>query len=106
MTSSLLYWILSSALLVFGRKNPSRDLDFFGGLLYATIGIAWLLVVFPFEFEYFVDVLPDVLRFLLRWISNDIARGLLVLAFIVHLVSAVYSGTLRVAVYRARARKT
>ena len=48
-------------------------------------------MVFPFEFAYFADVLPESLRFLVQWISNDIARVLMVLGIIVHLGAAVYS---------------
>jgi len=101
---SLIYWIVASALLLIDRKNLSRDLDVFGGLVFVTVGSAWLFVVFPFEFAYFADVLPSSLRFLVQWISNDIARVLLVLGIIVHLVLAVYSTILRVFVRKARAQ--
>jgi hypothetical protein len=103
---SLIFWIVSAALEgIFGRKHLSRDFDSFGGLIFVTIGIAWLLVVFPFDFAYFADVMPDFLRFLVQWISNNIARVLLVLGIILHLVAAVYSAILRVFVRKARARK-
>lgn len=101
---TLLYWIVTSALIIVGQKNLSRDLDL-GGLFFAAVAIAWLIVVFPFDFAFFADMLPDFLRFLVQWISNDIARVLMVLSFIVHLGLAVYSAILRVSVYRARARK-
>jgi hypothetical protein len=61
-------------------------------------------VVFPFDFAYSADALPDSLRFLVQWISNDVARVLMVLSFVVHLSLAVYSAILRVSVYRARAQ--
>jgi len=64
---SLICWIVTSAVLLFGRKNLSRDLDSFGGLIFATVGIAWLFVVFPFEFAYFADVVPDFSDF---WCSG------------------------------------
>ncbi|MFX0066011.1 MAG: hypothetical protein ACFFC7_27915 [Candidatus Hermodarchaeota archaeon] len=102
---TLIYWIVTSSLILLGLKNPSRDLDSFGGLFFATFSIAWLFLVFPFEFAYFADVLPAFIRFLVQWISNDIARVLLVLLFILHLVFAVISLILRVNVYKARARK-
>ena len=102
----LIFWIATSTLILIGRKNASRDLDSFGGLFFTVFGITWLFVIFPFEFSYFADVLPDFLRFLLQWISNDIARVLLVLLFILHLVAAVYSFTLRIYVRKARARPT
>ncbi|UCE37470.1 MAG: hypothetical protein JSW00_18770 [Thermoplasmata archaeon] len=100
---SLIEWIVVATLEVFGRKDLSRDIDAFGGIIFVTIGGAWLFVVFPFEFVYFADMLPDSLRFLLQWISNDIAKVIILLWTIFHLVAAVYYGILRVFVRKARA---
>jgi len=94
----LIYWITASVLLLIGQKNISRDLDSFGGLIFSTIGYAWFLIIFPFDFVHFADVLPDFFRILLQWISNDIGRVILVLLFLFHLVSAIYSFILRVLV--------
>jgi hypothetical protein len=102
---SLIEWIIVAVLEVFGRKNLSRNIDAFGGIIFVTIGGVWLFVVFPFDFAYFADVLPDLLKFLVGWISNDIARVLLVLWIIVNLFAAVYYGILRVLVRKAQARK-
>jgi hypothetical protein len=102
---TLLYWIATSALIIVGQKNLSRDLDF-GGLFFAAVAVAWLLVVFPFDFAHVADTLPDSLRFLVQWISTDIARVLMVLSFIVYLVLAVFSAILRVSVYSARAQES
>ena len=86
------FWIVSAGLEgVLGLRLHSRLFDAFGGLIFATICIAWLLVVFSFEFAYFADVLPESLRFLVQWISNDIARVLMVLGIIVHLGAAIYT---------------
>ena len=101
----LIYWIVTSTLIIFGLRNPSRNLDTFGGLLFATIAIAWFFVVFPFDFSYFADVLPDSLRFLVQWISSNIARVLMVLLFIIHLFFTVYATLLHIAVYKARAQR-
>ena len=102
---SLIEWIVVATLEAFGRKNLSRDIDAFGGIIFVTIGGAWLFVVFPFEFTHFADVLPDFLRFLVQWISNDIARVLMMLWIIVNLVAAIYYGILRMFVRKAQARK-
>jgi hypothetical protein len=102
----LVFWITTSTFILIGWKNPSRDLDSFGGLFFATFAISWNLVVFPFEFTHFADALPEFLRFLLRWISNDIAGVLMVLLIIVHLVFAVYSFVLRFFVFKARASRS
>jgi Zn-dependent protease len=96
-------WIVVAALEGFARKNLSRDIDAFGGIVFITVGVTWLLAVFPFEFAHFADVMPDFLRFLVQWISNDIARVIMVLVMVAHLFAAVYYGILRVLVRKARA---
>lgn len=101
---TLLYWIVTSALIIVGQKNLSRDLDL-GGLFFAAAAVGWLFVVFPFDFAHFADVAPDSLRFLVQWISSDMARVLMGLSFIVHLGLAVYSAILRLSVYKARRHK-
>ena len=75
---------------IFGLRLHSRLFDVFGGLILAAVCTVWLLVVFPFEFTYYADVLPDSLRFLVQWISNDVARVLMVLAIILYLCAAIY----------------
>jgi hypothetical protein len=102
---SLIYWIFTCTVLLLELKDLSRDIDSFGGLFFAAVGFAWLFVVFPFDFAYFADVMPDSLRFLVLWVSNDIARVLLVLGFIVHLFLAVFSGIHRVMVRKELARR-
>jgi len=101
----LVYWIVTSGLIIVGLRQPSRDLDIYGGLLFATIAFAWLFVVFPFDFAYFADVLPDSLSFLLQWFSNGVARVLMVLLFIIHLFFTFYATILTVAVNKERARR-
>jgi len=103
---SLMFGIVSTTLRgLFGRKNLARLFDIFG-LLLATVAIAWLFVVFPFDFAYFADVLPGFLRFLLKWISNDIARALMVLGIIVTLVMTIYTAILYVFVRRELSKPT
>jgi hypothetical protein len=101
----LIYWITTSVLILIGQKNPSRNLDSYGGLFFATFATIWLIVVFPFEFTYFTDVLPVFLRFLLKWISNEIALVILFLLFIGQLIAAVYALIERLYVRKARAQR-
>jgi hypothetical protein len=102
---SLVYGIVSTALKgLFGRKNLARLFDVFGAIL-TIIAIAWLFVVFPFDFAYFANVLPDFLRFLVQWISNDIARVLMVLGIIVALVMAIYTAILYVFVRKELSKR-
>jgi hypothetical protein len=85
------FWIISAGLEgVLGQRLLSRLFDVFGGVLFAGICIIWLLVIYPFEFTYFADILPNSLKFLLQWISNDIARIIMVLGIIVHLGAVIY----------------
>lgn len=87
----LMLGIISAGLEgVFGLRLYSRLFDVFGGLILAAVCIIFLLVIFPFEFTHFADVAPASLSFLVRWISNDIARVLMVLAIIVYLGAAIY----------------
>jgi len=104
---SLMYGIVSTALKgLFGRKNLARLFDVFGVGILGAVAIAWLFVIFPFDFAYFADVLPSFLRFLLQWISNDIVRVLLVLGIIVSLAIAIYNAILYVFVRRELSKPT
>ena len=76
---SLGEWIIVAVLETAGRKNISRDIDAFGGIVFVVVSGVWLFAVFPFEFTYFANVLPESLRFLLQWISNDVNQEVLVL---------------------------
>jgi hypothetical protein len=76
---------------ILGQRLLSRLFDTFGGIIYIVVATVLLIVVFPFDFTYFANVLPDFLRFLVQWISNDIARILMVLYAIVMGIAAIYS---------------
>ena len=92
----MLYGVLIAGIIsaglegVLGLRLHSRVFDTFGGLIFAAVCTIWLLVIFPFEFAHFAEVSPESLRFVVGWISNDIARVLLVLAIIVYLGAAAY----------------
>ncbi len=87
-----IFWITTASLeAILSQRLMSRIADTFGGLIFATISIAFLLVLFPFEFTHLTRVLPESLRFLVQWISNDIARVIMVLLVIAHLAAAFYS---------------
>ena len=88
-----------------GRKNLARLLDIFE-TIFAAVAITWLFAVFPFDFSHLADVLPDFLRFLLQWISNDIAKALMVLGIIVSLVMTVYTAMFYVLVRKELSKPT
>jgi hypothetical protein len=76
---------------ILNQRLLSRLFDTFGGIIYIAVATAWLIIVFPFNFTYFANVLPDSLRFLVQWISNDIARILMVLYAVIMGIAAIYS---------------
>jgi hypothetical protein len=102
---SLIYWIVTCIFLLLGLKNASRNLDSFGGLIFAGFGKVWLFVVFPFDFAYVADALPVSLRFLVQWIPNWLARVVIALGFLMYVFLARYAGMLRVVVLKERARR-
>lgn len=84
------FWIVTSGSEgVLGLRFFSRFIDTFGGVIFATACIAWLLAVFPFDFTYFANALPDSLRFLLRWISDGVALGLMIAGIVFHVVAVI-----------------
>ncbi len=94
--SFLIYQIVPAVLkVIFGRRNLARFFEIFGGVL-GTVVLLWLFVVFPFDFTHFADVLPGFLRFLVQWISNDIARVLMALGAIAAPVMTIYTAVLYV----------
>ena len=87
-----IFWITTASLeAIFNQRLLSRIVDTFGGLIFATFSIALLLVLFPYNFTHLVDTLPGSIRFLFSWITNDVARVIMVLVLIAHLAAAVYS---------------
>jgi hypothetical protein len=87
-----IFWITTASLeAILNQRFLSRIVDTFGGIFFATISIALLFIIFPFEFTHLADVLPGFLRFVLQWISNDIARVIMVILMILHLAAAIYS---------------
>jgi hypothetical protein len=87
------------AKVVVGRKNMLRPFETLERGL-GAVGAVWLFVVFPFDFSHLADVLPNFLRFLLLWISNDVAKVLLTIGIIGLSAAAVYTATLYVFVRR------
>lgn len=96
----LVFGLVSSALQgMFGRKNIARLFDVFGGI-FGAVATIYLFNIFPFDFTFLADVLPDFLKFLLQWISNDVARVLMVIGIIAALIMAAYNAIFYVLVRR------
>jgi hypothetical protein len=72
---------------VIGRRNPVRPVEAACNLFFAFASL-WLLFVFPFNFAHFANALPGGIRFALSWVTDDIAKLVLVLVFLGTLISA------------------
>jgi hypothetical protein len=66
------------ARIVSGRRNVARLPEIAVGAFWIA-GSIWLIMVFPFDFARVGDVLPEPLRILTGWVTNDIARVLFIL---------------------------
>jgi len=109
---TFLFWIptvlavvTTVAKVVVGAKNMLRPFETLEWGL-DVVGGVWLLVVFPFDFSHLADVLPDFLRFLLLWISNDVAKVLLAIAIIGFSAATVYTAIMYVFVRRELSKPT
>jgi hypothetical protein len=71
-----------------GQRNPARLWMAASTLLTAATGV-WLLLVFPFNFAHFADILPGPIRFMFFWLTDDIARIPLALQIIIGPISAI-----------------
>jgi len=85
-------WITTASLEgILGLRLLSRLFDVFGGIEFLFISTVVLLIIFPFDFQYLADVLPESLKFLIEWVSDDIARVVMVLGAIGLAFATVYS---------------
>lgn len=87
-----LMWMITSGLeSILSQKLASRLFDTFGGIIFASISGLYLLIVFPFDFTLFTAVLPENLIWIFSWVTDDIAKVVLFLSFILHLIAAIVS---------------
>ena len=87
-----IFWITTAGLeAILHQRLLSRIVDTFGGLIFATISIAALLVLFPYDFAHLPESLPESIKFLVSWISNDVAEVIMVILITAHLAAAIYS---------------
>ena len=70
-----------------GRRNPARPLEAAANLSLA-LGTLYLLIAFPLDFAHLADVFSPSLRFLLSWITDDVARIVMILQVIFMPISA------------------
>jgi hypothetical protein len=99
--SALFGVVTGCARALIGRRNMVRPLEVIGALLWAMASY-WLLRTFPFDFAHLPDLLPEAVRFLLWWLTNDVARLLLLIGIIAGVLQAVYTTWLFLAVRRVK----
>ena len=73
---------------VTGRRNPARPYEAFASMFQAA-GAIWLLIVFPFDYAFLADALPDPIRFVLSWVTDDIARIIFIIMIIASPITAM-----------------
>ena len=71
-----------------GHRNPARPFEIVTSLIMA-FGSLVLLIVFPFSFAHLADTLPEGLRFILAWVTDDIGKIPLILQVIVGPITAL-----------------
>jgi hypothetical protein len=68
--------------LAVGRRNVARPLDVIGSVLFIISG-SYFLTHWAFDFSYFSVGLPESIRFIFAWITNEIAQDLLLIAVVI-----------------------
>lgn len=68
----------SAGQIITGHHRPARLFEVGSGLLLGVAAL-WYLIVFPFDFTHLADAIPQGLRFLLAWVTNDIGRIVLII---------------------------
>ena len=69
-----------------GKRSKFRPAELIASVFW-IVAWAWFLMVFPFNFAHFTDVVPGFLRFLVSWVTNDIAYVLLAIGMVGGIVS-------------------
>jgi hypothetical protein len=72
--------------VISGRHNPARPFEAATNLSLA-LGSLWLAIVFPLDFSHLTDILPDAIRSIFSWITNDIGRLVLILQVIIGVIT-------------------
>ncbi len=75
--------------LVTGSRNRTRPWEMVESIFF-FIGGLYLLMVFPFDFSVLANALPENMRYIIDWLSNDEARILWALGVFISLAVANY----------------
>jgi hypothetical protein len=81
-----------------GKRNKSRTAELVASIFWIVASVWFLMVVFPFDFAHFADIVPDFLQFLISWITNDVARVLISIGLVGGAVSVAVNTVLYIKV--------
>jgi hypothetical protein len=84
----LLSFIDAVIQVVTGHRHLARPFEAASGL-FLGVAAVWFLIVFPFDFTHLADVLPEGLRFILAWVTNDIGKIPLLIQVFVGPITAI-----------------
>ncbi|MCL5429652.1 MAG: hypothetical protein M1347_07650 [Chloroflexi bacterium] len=70
-----------------GSRNAGRPWEAIANIGLA-IGSLWLFFVFPFNFAHLADVLPAFMQIIFSWISDGVARIVLLLQILIAILTA------------------
>jgi len=85
--ASVLWTIVNvSSKVMTARKDIVAFVEFVGATLFAVTA-AWFFVAFPLNFVHVADVVPGSFQFLFTWLTNDIGRILIALAFVASIIA-------------------
>ena len=71
-----------------GHRNTARPFEAAASLCLA-LGSLWLLIVFPLNYTHLADALPTAIHFVLAWVTDDMAKFVLLLQVIIGPISAL-----------------
>ncbi len=74
--------------VITGHHQLARLFEIASGLLLSAAAV-WFLNVFPFDFTHLADVMPEAVRFLFAWITNDIGKIVFVMQIFAGLLGAI-----------------
>jgi hypothetical protein len=74
--------------LVQGKRNPARPLEAVTDFSLA-LGSLWLWIHYPFDFAHVADIFRPDMRFAFSWLTNNIARFILILQVVLGFISGL-----------------
>ncbi|MEM0448419.1 MAG: hypothetical protein QW520_01165 [Methanomassiliicoccales archaeon] len=88
---SLLYGMVPAVMrMLTKRRNKVRPFEVLGSIIF-IISALYFLSVFPFNMAHLTDLFPPGLRFILDWMTSEIAKLLLAIAVIISALSAAWT---------------